>query len=52
MQINEFTDSYFAPLIDKINKERKRGILLGDFNINLLEHENKNEIENFIDTTT
>ena len=36
MPVNEFTDSYFAPVSDNINKERKRGVLLGDFNINLL----------------
>ena len=33
-------------------KIKKRGVLLGDFNINLLEYNTKNEVERFIDTTT
>jgi len=50
MPANEFTDFYLAPIIDKINKEKKRCVFLGDFNINLLEYNKKVEVDNFIDT--
>ena len=47
MPVNEFTDLYLEPIIDKINKEKKRCVFLADFNINLLEYNKK--VDNFID---
>ena len=52
MSTNELTDEHFAPLLDKINMEKKQGVLLGDFNINLLEYNIKNEVGRFVDTAT
>ena len=49
MSINEFTKLYFSPISDNINKERKKGVLLGDFNINLLDFNEKREIGKFVD---
>ena len=48
MPIDDFNKTIIAPLLDKINKEDKRLVLLGDFNINLLDLE-KREINSFID---
>ena len=52
MPVNEFADAYFAPTSDKVNKERKKGVFLGDFNINLLDFGKKKEVDKFIDTAT
>ena len=49
MSINDFTKLYFSPISDNINKERKKGVLLGDFNINLLDFNEKREIGKFVD---
>ena len=34
-----FNTKFLAPLLDKINREKKDVVLLGDFNINLLHHD-------------
>ena len=39
MNINEFNDDYPNELLDKLSKENKTILLLGDFNINLLNHD-------------
>lgn len=44
----EFSKQFCRSLLDKINHERKQAILLGDFNIDLLE-ENKKEVTEFLD---
>ena len=48
--INGFTKLYFSPILDIINKERRKGVLLGDFNINLLDFNEKREIGEFVDS--
>ena len=52
MAVNEFADTYFALISDKVNKERKKGVFLGDFNINLLDFGKKKEVDKFIDTAS
>ena len=49
MYIDEFNDNYLHPLMDKVNTEKKSLILLGDFNINLLNTENNQSVSNFLD---
>ena len=48
LKINDFL-SKFEPFLEKLNKEKKTLVLLGDFNIDLLEFESKPEIFNFLD---
>ena len=36
MNINEFNDDYLNELLDRLSKENKTILVLGDFNINLL----------------
>ena len=48
--IFDFDMQHIQPLIDKISKEKKTIILLGDFNINLLNTSHNENISNFLDT--
>ena len=48
--INEFTDSLLTKILDHVDKNNAQAILSGDFNANLLNLENNNEISNFFDT--
>ena len=41
MQINDFNQNFLTPLLEKIFFENKNVILMGDFNINLLQHRQK-----------
>ena len=50
--IDEFNLNYLAPFLDKLNKEGKKIVLMGDFNINLLNEGNNNSVNDFIDTLT
>ena len=36
MSTDDFNSDFLHPLLDKANKEKKSVILMGDFNINLL----------------
>ena len=47
---SDFIDTYLSTVLDKISKEKKQVILLGDFNINLLSPETDLDSSNFIDT--
>ena len=40
---------FLAPLLDKINREKKDVVLLGDFNINLLHHDSNTVLRSFVD---
>ena len=50
MTKSDFIDTYLSTVLDKISKEKKQVILLGDFNINLLSPETDLDSSNFIDT--
>ena len=49
MNINEFNTNYLNPLLQKISTENKNLVLMGDFNINLLNAEHDVNISNFVD---
>ena len=49
MSTREFNKDIMTNILNKINTEGKRLVLLGDFNINLLEYKVKNEVKNFVD---
>ena len=47
--IDNFNCDFLYPLLDKINKEKKSLMLMGDFNINLLNANNDKSVSNFLD---
>ena len=49
MSTREFNKDIMTNILNKINTEGKRLVLLGDFNINLLEYKVNNEVKNFVD---
>ena len=49
MSKGEYNKNVMTHVLDKINKEGKRMVLLGDFNINLLDYKNNNEVKGFVD---
>ena len=48
MSVDEFNNDYFNKMLEKINKEKKDIILMGDFNINLLNHDSKSDTHEFL----
>ena len=52
MKINEFNENFLDPVLEKIDKERKTCLLMGDFNINLLNIESDKLVSNFYDLMT
>ena len=48
--IDEFVGNYLSLILDKVNKEGKRMVLLGDFNIDLLSYEKSKDVKFFVDT--
>ena len=50
MSLKEFNNSYLLSLQDKIARENKNVILLGDFNINLLNYDTCHETSAFLDS--
>ena len=49
LSITEFNQNYIDPLLEKLSYEDKSVILMGDFNINLLNYENENNVSEFLD---
>ena len=47
MSVFDFNENYLSSLLDKISKENKKSILMGDFNINLLDLDRKTNVSNF-----
>ena len=47
--IPDFLDNRLLPLLEKLSNENKQILIMGDFNINLLNYKNKNTA-NFLDT--
>ena len=52
MQINDFNQNFLTPLLEKISFENKEIILMGDFNINLLKHNQNTQTAEFLDNMT
>ena len=47
--ILDFLDNHLLPLLEKLSNENKQILIIGDFNINLLNYDDKNTA-NFLDT--
>ena len=50
MDLSDFNENYLSSLLEKISKEKKSVILLGDFNIDLLKYGKHNATSDFLDT--
>ena len=50
LNVNEFNDDYVDDLLHKLSKEDKLKLLLGDFNINLLNYDINPQTNNFPDS--
>ena len=42
--IPDFLDNHLLPLLEKLSNENKQIIIIGDFNINLLNYDDKNTV--------
>ena len=50
MDLNDFNTNYLNNLLDKVSKERKSVFLIGEFNVNLLNYNNHNPTNEFLDS--
>ena len=50
MDLTDFNCNYLNKLLEKISKEQKSVVLLGDFNINLLNYNEHNQKNEFLDS--
>ena len=50
MDLNEFNDYYLNELLHNLSSENKSVILLGDFNVDLMKHENHHSTNEFLDS--
>ena len=50
MDLNDFNTNYLNNLLDKVSKEQKFVFLIGDFNVNLLNYNNHNPTNEFLDS--
>ena len=48
--VTEFTNDYMGPLLEKLSREKKEIILMGDFNINILNCDSDKDAADFVDT--
>ena len=49
MELSEFNNHFFSVLLEKISKEKKMVVLLGDFNAELLKYDHDEEVSGFLD---
>ena len=47
---HDFNENYILPLTDKLPREKKDILIMGDFNINLLNYNNDKDATTFLDT--
>ena len=52
MTINDFTENYVSRLLEKLTFENKQIILMGDFNINLINSNSDTSTSDFLDLIT
>ena len=50
MDVSDFNKNYLNTLLDKLSKENKQVFLLGDFNINLLNYNDHQPTNEFLDS--
>ena len=49
MSIKDFNDNFLCELMNKLDKENKKIMLIGDFNIDLMNYEKNNDTNNFVE---
>ena len=49
-EVNEFTNNHIMSLLDKLSNENKDIVIMGDFNINLINYNNDKHSGHFFDT--
>ena len=49
-EVSDFMNNYIMPLLDKLSKENKDIMIMGDFNINLINYNDDKNTGNFLDT--
>ena len=47
---HDFNENYILPLMDKLSKEKKDILIMGDVNINILNYNNDKDTTTFLDT--
>ena len=50
MDLTDFNCNYLNKLLENISKEQKSIFLLGDFNVNLLNYDEHNQTNEFLDS--
>ena len=50
MDLNDFNTDYLNNLLDKVSKEQKFVFLIADFNVSLLNYNNHNPTNEFLDS--
>ena len=50
MDVTDFNKNYLNPVLDKLSKESKQVFLLGDFNIDLLNYNDHQPTNEFLDS--
>ena len=49
-EVSDFTNNFITPLLDKLSHENKDIMIMGDFNINLINYNDDKNTGNFLDT--
>ena len=47
---HDFNENYILPLMDKLSREKKDILIMGDLNINILNNNNDKDTTTFLDT--
>ena len=50
MEISDFNKYYLSNLIETFSLENEEIVLLGDFNVDLLNYDKNHDVSNFLDT--
>ena len=50
MEISDFNKYYLSNLKEKLSLENKKIVLLGDFNVDLLNYDSNHDVSNFLET--
>ena len=52
MCTSEFNEDYLNPLMDKLSLKARNIVLMGDFNVDLMKHNNSKDVSDFLATLT
>ena len=50
MEIPDFNKYYLSDLTETLSSHNKKIVLIGDFNVDLLNYDSNNDVSNFLDT--